>query len=228
MILIDPGHGGKDPGAVAFGVKEKDWTLEVSLYQYKRLKALGVPVLLTRDKDVTLIPAERTALVRNSGAVYCISNHFNAGGGTGCEAIYSIFSNDCLARKIGEALEASGMPLRRVFNRKGSGGKDYYYMHRETGHVKTVIIEYGFLDSEHDFNKLDTIEERRRYAEAVVKVMCEWVGVPYREAAVQKGEEPETSGLYKVQVGAFRERTHAERFAAELKKKGIEGFIVRE
>ena len=43
-IIIDAGHGGKDPGAIAFGIKEKDWNLKMSNYQYKRLKDLGAKV----------------------------------------------------------------------------------------------------------------------------------------------------------------------------------------
>ncbi|XBD01660.1 N-acetylmuramoyl-L-alanine amidase [Pseudalkalibacillus hwajinpoensis] len=43
----DAGHGGKDPGATAHGVKEKDWTLEISLHQYAFLSKLGVQATLT-------------------------------------------------------------------------------------------------------------------------------------------------------------------------------------
>ena len=83
-IVIDPGHGGSDPGAVGNGMKEKDYTLLISKYMYDRFKELGVPVKLTRDSDVTLSPKERTRKARNfygdSKDVVMISNHLNAGG----------------------------------------------------------------------------------------------------------------------------------------------------
>ena len=86
-IVIDPGHGGSDPGAVGNGMKEKDYTLLISKYMYDRFKELGVPVKLTRDSDVTLSPKERTRKARNfygdSKDVVIISNHLNAGGGEG-------------------------------------------------------------------------------------------------------------------------------------------------
>ena len=86
-IVIDPGHGGSDPGAVGNGMKEKDYTLLISKYMYDRFKELGVPVKLTRDSDVTLAPKERTKKARNfygdSKDVVIISNHLNAGGGEG-------------------------------------------------------------------------------------------------------------------------------------------------
>lgn len=84
-IVIDPGHGGTDPGAVSNGLKEKDFTLRISKYMYDRLKELGVPVRLTRDSDVTLSPKERINKVQSffgdSKDVVVVSNHLNAGGG---------------------------------------------------------------------------------------------------------------------------------------------------
>mgnify|MGYP000732585929 FL=1 len=84
-IVIDPGHGGSDPGAVANNLKEKDYSLLISKYMYDRFKELGVPVKLTRDTDITLPPRERTNKVKSfygdGKDVIVISNHLNAGGG---------------------------------------------------------------------------------------------------------------------------------------------------
>ncbi len=84
-IVIDPGHGGSDPGAVGKDIKEKDYTLLISKYMYDRFKELGVPVKLTRDTDVSLSPSERTNKVQSfygdGKDVIVISNHLNAGGG---------------------------------------------------------------------------------------------------------------------------------------------------
>ena len=85
-IVIDPGHGGSDPGAVGNDIKEKDYTLAISKYMYDRFKELGVPVSLTRTTDSTLSPSERTKKVQSfygdGKDVLVISNHLNAGGGT--------------------------------------------------------------------------------------------------------------------------------------------------
>ena len=84
-IVIDPGHGGSDSGAVGNGIVEKDLNLKISKYIYDRLKNLGVDVKLTRDNDETLSPQERVNRVLNafgnSKDVIVISNHINAGGG---------------------------------------------------------------------------------------------------------------------------------------------------
>ncbi|WP_248549363.1 N-acetylmuramoyl-L-alanine amidase [Paenibacillus odorifer] len=84
-VWIDAGHGGKDPGAVANGLKEKDIVLSVALEIKKRLEAnyYGVQVLLSRSTDVFLELKERTNLANKAGADILVSIHGNAGGGSG-------------------------------------------------------------------------------------------------------------------------------------------------
>ncbi|WP_062199912.1 N-acetylmuramoyl-L-alanine amidase [Massilibacterium senegalense] len=219
MIVIDPGHGGVDAGAVANGIQEKDWVLEISLYQFNRLKELGVPVRLTRHQDDTLSPKERAAFVKKSGALYCISNHFNAGGGEGVETIHSIFSRDTLAKECAEAIHKAGQPLRRAFSKKGQNGYDYYFMHRDTGKVETVIVEYGFLDNVRDFARLKNKDYRLTLAEAVVQVLARH----YLPSHIS--QEKISSKIYTVQIGAFKQKTNAENLVKELKIKGYDAFI---
>ena len=103
-VVIDPGHGGTDPGAVGNGLQEKDLNLLISQYMYDRFKELGVPVTITRDDDETLSPAERTERILtaygNNPNVVVISNHINSGGGTGAEVIYALRNTDTLAKSI--------------------------------------------------------------------------------------------------------------------------------
>ena len=223
-IINDAGHGGSDPGANGFGQREKDWTLEASQYVNKRLNELGIQSTQTRTKDVGLSASERTNIVKASGAEVCLSHHYNAymGKGEGVETIYSIYSDDGLATKIAYAIRDVGQKFRRVFKREGKSG-DYYYMHRLTGSVKTIIIEYGFIDNATDYGKMKSIAYREKMYEAVVKVMCGYFKVAYKPI-----QEPKSGKLYKVQVGAFGEVANAERLASELKLKGYATYIVEE
>ena len=92
-IVIDPGHGGVDSGAVGNDVLEKDYNLLISRYMYDRFRELGIPVYLTRDSDITLEPSDRTNKVLsffgNGANVLVISNHLNAGGGD----VYLLYVN---------------------------------------------------------------------------------------------------------------------------------------
>ncbi|MCF8055684.1 MAG: N-acetylmuramoyl-L-alanine amidase [Desulfocapsa sp.] len=78
-IVVDPGHGGKDPGASGFGLKEKDLVLEIA----KKLAPVleeqtGAQVTLTRTKDIFIPLEERTAIANTNGGDLFISLHINA------------------------------------------------------------------------------------------------------------------------------------------------------
>jgi hypothetical protein len=181
-IILDAGHGGTDSGAVGFGVKEKDWALEMSQYQFKRLKELGARVAMTRKSDVTLSPTERIARVKNKYDV-CVSNHWNAfdGSARGVEAIHSLHAKPTFANDLANSIvKASGLQFRRVFTREMSKGVDYYFMHRLTGKTETVIVEYGFIDNKQDNEMYQKKEIFQRTAEAVIEGICQKIGVTYK------------------------------------------------
>lgn len=77
-VLLDPGHGGEQPGAVYGGVKEKDINLAVALRCAVVLRDLGHDVLLTRDNDITLPLVDRQAMIREYKPLAMVSVHCNA------------------------------------------------------------------------------------------------------------------------------------------------------
>ncbi len=83
-VVIDPGHGGSDPGATGNNQYEKDYTLKISKYMYDRFQELGIPVTLTRNTDITLSPTDRVNKILSAYGdnpnVIVVSNHLNAGG----------------------------------------------------------------------------------------------------------------------------------------------------
>ncbi|MBN1332140.1 MAG: N-acetylmuramoyl-L-alanine amidase [Synergistales bacterium] len=78
LVVVDPGHGGKDPGAVANGVIEKDINLRISRFLVEELKKRGIPARLTREDDRYLRLQERTELANKWDASVFISIHANA------------------------------------------------------------------------------------------------------------------------------------------------------
>lgn len=181
ILIIDAGHGGVDPGGGNNAqFTEKNMNLNISLYQYRRFQELNIPVAITRTTDVTLTADQRTQMVRESGARYCISNHINSGGGRGSEVIYSIYGSPQLPNLIQAELKAAGMPNRRIFTRTlpNNPNADYYFMHRQTGSVETVIVEYGFADNAQDASTLASNWEA--LAEAVIRAFCIYAKLNYR------------------------------------------------
>lgn len=103
-IVIDPGHGGKDPGASSFDMKEKDLVLQLAKKLAKKLKdELGAEVILTRDKDTFISLEERTAIANTNNADLFISLHLNAHSSSkiyGFETYYLNLSTDPEAIRV--------------------------------------------------------------------------------------------------------------------------------
>lgn len=198
-VIIDPGHGGTDSGATGNNLLEKDYNLLISKYMYDRFKELGIPVAITRDSDTTLSPTDRVNTILNkfgnSSDVILISNHVNSGGGEGAEVIYALRNRDTLARRILENIGATGQETRKYYQRRlpSDTSKDYYFIHRNTGNLEPLIVEYGFIDDTKDVEFLK--ENYKELAEAVISAVANYIGVPYTPP------EGITTNTYVVQKG---------------------------
>jgi N-acetylmuramoyl-L-alanine amidase len=116
-IVVDAGHGGKDPGAIGpGGTREKDVTLAIAKILAVQLKEkFGCQVVLTRDKDVYLPLEERTAIANRIGADLFISVHANASHKSevrGVETYYLNFSKNDQAAAV--AARENGTSLKQV------------------------------------------------------------------------------------------------------------------
>jgi N-acetylmuramoyl-L-alanine amidase len=104
-VVIDPGHGGKDPGCVGKkGLKEKDVVLQVSLFLKKLLSARqDLDVILTRETDISMPPEDRPVIANQKQADIFISIHANALPNkkfSGVETFYLNFSRDPKVNEI--------------------------------------------------------------------------------------------------------------------------------
>lgn len=198
MIVIDAGHGGSDSGAIGNNIIEKDLNLDISKYMDERFQQLGVPVKMTRTADETLTPTERVSRIKSafgsSPNVIVLSNHINAGGGDGAEVIYALRNSSTLPNIILEELQKEGQNIRNAYQRRlpSDTSKDYYFIHRDTSPMHTVIVEYGFLDSTgDDVNQLKN--NWQDFSEAVVRAVMRYLNKTYIP--------PEGSNIYIVKSG---------------------------
>jgi N-acetylmuramoyl-L-alanine amidase len=116
-IVVDAGHGGKDPGAIGpRGILEKNVTLALAKALAKRLeKDLGCEVILTRNRDVFLPLEERTAIANKVGADLFISIHANAStnrSAYGTETYYLNFAKNDMAAAV--VARENGTSLKQV------------------------------------------------------------------------------------------------------------------
>lgn len=217
-VFIGVGHGGSDPGAVANGFKEKDLNLAIAMSCAEVLERHGVNVLMSRTKDENDTLPEEIAECNAYNPDLAIDIHNNAGGGDGVEAFY--YSGGGKSKELAQNVLANiilmGQNSRGVKTKLNSYGTDYYGFIRETK-VPAVIVECAFVDNKKDMEIIDTEAEQKEMGVAIAKGILLTLGIDYIEV-------PKV--WYKVQVGAFRNRSGAENLLAELKSKGYNGFIV--
>jgi len=172
-VIIDSGHGGREPGAVAFGVKEKDINIIYANLLARELENLNIEVDKSLINDNYYSPNELTERIKKSGASICISCHNNSFNGTarGFEIIHSIHTEGALAKQVFDEVKKTNLHMRRIFSKKSTASstinQDYYYIIRLTyPQVETIIIEFGFMDNKEDFEKLTDPKWQKRLTTA--------------------------------------------------------------
>lgn len=116
-IVVDPGHGGKDPGAVGLsGLQEKDVVLSIGLLVARKLKdELGIDAVMTRSTDVFIELQERTAIANQVGADLFISIHANAALNRRASGIETYYLNLAKTEKAAQlAARENGTSLEKV------------------------------------------------------------------------------------------------------------------
>jgi N-acetylmuramoyl-L-alanine amidase len=116
-IVVDPGHGGKDPGAIGQkGLQEKDVVLAIGLSLARKLKdELGVDVVMTRSTDVFIELQERTAIANQVGADLFVSVHANASLNKNAAGVETYYLNLAKTEKAAQlAARENGTSLEKV------------------------------------------------------------------------------------------------------------------
>lgn len=179
-VMLDPGHGGKDPGASGNGVTEKVAVLSTAFEVKAELEKYGVTVAMTRTTDVFLELSDRANKANAWGADLFVSCHYNAGGGVGAEVIHSIYggTGKTLAENIMKTLisEIGVKTHKGAYSREGSNG-DYYAVIRQTN-MPGVIVEPGFVDSS-DSQNFDTLAKQQRVGKAIAHGILNTLGIKF-------------------------------------------------
>lgn len=178
-VVIDAGHGGRDPGKVGInGVLEKDLNLEIALLLKQFLEADDIRVILTRDSDVGLYDENasnkkvqdmkrRVALIEEAHPVITVSIHQNSyheESVHGAQVFY--YTNSAEGKKLADVIQEELIEKADPDNKKQAKGNDSYYLLKKTG-TPIVIVECGFLSNSAEAEKLCTDSYRERIAWAI-------------------------------------------------------------
>jgi len=176
LAVVDPGHGGADPGAVSAALREKDLTLAVALAVARELSLFRAAVRLTRQTDAAVSLADRVEMANAVGADLFLSVHINAGGGTGFES-YVHPSADERTRQIRSAVhrKVAAVFTEAGFPDRGEKQADLYVLRRTR--MPAVLLEYGFIDHPRDAAFLADAEVQVRLARATAEGVAEAFGL---------------------------------------------------
>lgn len=205
-IYINPGHSDRDPGAVGFET-ERVLNVKVSIFMEEYL--LENYVCETRRNPGTMGGLYDICKDANDwGADLFVSNHFNAAGGDGYEAL--IYSEN--RRALGEIFEKyvkqAGQNSRGVKLRPG------LVVLRDTN-MPAVLNEGAFVDNLQDIRDWNEDAELKKLGEAYAEAAAEYLQL-----------ERKQTRIYRVQVGAYAVKENAENMAKRLENAGFDAIIL--
>ncbi len=176
FVVLDPGHGGPDPGAIGIGgLREAEVVLDISKRVKNLLSQKGVSVRMTRNNEVDLDLPPRVLIANRANADIFVSIHANASRGkrrdiNGLETFYYTgWRGRLLAKKIQKQIlkVSPGSPDRGV--RQGR-----FYVIKNTK-MPAVLVEIGFLTGRLDARRLEKSIHRKRLAYAITKGILEYL-----------------------------------------------------
>ena len=215
-IYINIGHSDKDPGAVGYE-RERDMNVKVSNYQKEHL-------LANYDCEVRMNPGTMNSVkdvaadANAWGAEFLSSNHFNAGGGDGYEALVYSEKRVPVGKIFEKHVKAAGQNSRGVKLRPDLG------ILRLTN-MPAVLNEGAFVDNKKDIQDWNEDHELKKLGIAYAEATAEAASLDKKVVAPAPAPV-ESDVVYRVQVGAYGNKANAEAMKAKLAAAGFDGIVV--
>lgn len=176
-VLIDPGHGGDDPGAISGGYQEKDITLAVSLSLRDKLTALGASVEMTRDVDKTLTLQERLDASNKSCPDVFVSVHVNAIKNPQMRGLETYYHDDRDQVLAENALSTLSVELKET--PKWSHARNLFVLNGNQ--VPATLVEIGYLTNPDTRKLLVTKAYQDKVASALTTTLVDYFKNPHAE-----------------------------------------------
>ncbi|MGC6483372.1 MAG: N-acetylmuramoyl-L-alanine amidase [Synechococcus sp.] len=167
-VVIDPGHGGPDPGAIGIGgLRETDVVLDLSLQVAQLLEAKGVQVVMTRTAEVDVDLPPRVSLANRLGADAFLSIHANAISMARPEVngIETFYYSDPRSARLAAHVQRQVLNVSPGSPNRGVRQGRFFVIRRTT--MPSALVEVGFLTGSVDAPRLGDRGHRRRLSLAI-------------------------------------------------------------
>lgn len=187
-VVVDPGHGGMDPGKIGINdVEEKEINLEISLMLRDKLEKQGIQVVMTRETDQGLYDEDssnkkvqdlqrRVELIHEEQPVCVVSIHQNSypdASVKGAQVFY--YEDSTEGKKLAEELQNALIAQVDPENHRQAKGNTTYYLLERTD-VPLVICECGFLSNPEEAELLTDQAYQETLTDAIVSGILEYLG----------------------------------------------------
>ena len=230
-MMLDAGHGGRDPGAVYEGRKEADDTLRLTLAVGEILQNHGIDVLYTRTEDVYETPFQKAMEANNAGVDFFLSIHRNSfptdNQVSGVESlVYNLSGLKYqMAQDINEQLKRTKMPAVLVEAGFINSDVDNNLFDKNLDSIAQAIAE-GVLDSldnagvirDSDYRVQAGAFRNRAYAERLLSELMELDYPAYID---------DDGPYYRVQIGSYQDLNEAAEMERKIKRAGYPAVIVK-
>ncbi len=174
IISIDPGHGGKDSGAVKNGYREKDLNLQVASFLVPSLRSAGYEVITSRDTDVYPSLDERASLANQTDSDLFISIHHNSGEtNTSAKGMETHYYNSNDSKRFAEIVQRK---LIQATGAKDRGIKNTRLLVVRKTNMPGVLLELGFMTNLDEVGKLSDPSYQKLMSDAIVEAINEYFG----------------------------------------------------
>lgn len=179
-VVIDPGHGGRDPGGTGWlGIKEKNVTLAIAhLVAIEALSEPQLRVVLTRRSDVYVPLGERTALANRLGASLYLSIHANIHRDQRVRGIETLLPQSWRGRSwrsVTLARDLQANLVRELASR--DRGVKYQRLYLRWSEVPAALVEVGFLSNPEEARLLQSLSHQDQIARAILAAIKEYLGL---------------------------------------------------
>lgn len=173
-IVLDPGHGGRDPGAVAFGLRESDIVLDISLILENKLKEAGANVIMTRRTDTFVSLSQRRTVANNNSTDAFVSLHINSSTASTAHGTETYWNRNHAASSSKRLADSVHNQLILKLGTRNRGVREGNFEIIQHNQKPSILVELGFISNRNEATRMGSKDFQEEAAQAIVEGLVDY------------------------------------------------------